>query len=117
MVASYGSDTALFPPGAKQGAPVHPLRAALQGREIWARPRRYCRWRFSRKMCSRLVATTLIFLGLIAGLHYPSSVSCLWLLKAATRLRPLHSSLGCVRLYPARQRWLPRVLESARQKS
>jgi len=71
MAASYGSDVALFVSGAKQDAPLHPLRAALQGREIWARPRRYRQWRFSNRRHSRLINATLIFFGLIAGPALP----------------------------------------------
>jgi hypothetical protein len=69
MAAGVGSHVAsCF--GTDQAVPLHPLRAALHGREIWAGPPRY-RLRRRAKGWSRLVNATLVGLGLIAGPAVP----------------------------------------------
>ena len=69
MTADVGSHVASCV-GTDRTVPLHPLRAALHGREIRARPRRY-RWRRRAKGWSRLANATLVGLGLIVGPAVP----------------------------------------------
>ena len=69
MTGSVASHAALCL-GSDQAIPLHPLRTALQGREIWATPRRD--WgRRPAKALRRLLKATLIGLGLFAGPAVP----------------------------------------------